>query len=96
MENNAKFISDFKAALLDDGFICESNIESICNLILNNLLGGLTPTFTAKNLTYQMIINSSIKFVESKDCKGEINEFITRIQKVDSASVKTLNDNFFC
>ena len=96
IDSNAKFISEFKNALLDsDNFICEGNIESICNFISNSLQDGLTPTFTAKNLTYQMIVNSSIKFVDSKGCKNEIVNFITRIQKVDGDSVKTLNDNFF-
>ena len=96
IDSNPKFITDFKTALLDgDNFISENNIDSICNLISNSLQDGLTPTFTAKNLTYQMIVNSSISFVESKDCKVEITEFISRIQKVDGASVKTFNDNFF-
>ena len=96
IDNNAKFISEFKTSLLDsDNFISEANIESICSLILSSLQDGLTPTFTAKNLTYQMIENSSIKFVESKDCKEEIINFISRIQKVDGNAVKTFNDKFF-
>lgn len=96
IEKNPKFISEFKASLLDsNGFICENNIEKVCNLILNNLQGGLTPTFTAKNLTIKMIENSSIKFVETKYCKDEITNFITRIQKVDGKAVKTFNEKFF-
>ena len=96
IENNAKFINDFKTTLLDsDNFISEGNINTICNLILNNIEEGLTPTFTAKNLTYKMIENSSIKFVESKGCKDEIINFINRIQKVDGNAVKSVSNNFF-
>ncbi len=96
IKENPNFISEFKTTLLDgDNFVCESNIEKVCNLILNNLQGGLTPTFTAKNLTIKMIENSSIKFVETKYCKEEIINFISRIQKVDGNAVKTFNDNFF-
>ena len=95
IDNNPKFVSDFKTALLDgNNFISESNIEKICDLISNNLTDGLTPTFTAKNLTFKMIERSSIKFVETKDCKEEIIGFISRIQKVDGNAVKTLNDKF--
>ncbi len=96
MDKNPKFISNFKTALLDeDLFIQENNIESICNLITSSLQDGLTPTFTAKNLTYKMIENSSIKFIETKNCKEEIVNFISRIQKVDGKAVKTFNDKFF-
>ena len=96
IKENPTFINEFTNSLKDsNGFICESNIESICNLISSSLQDGLTPTFTAKNLTLQMIKNSSIKFIESKDCKQKIINFITRIQKVDGNAVKTFSDKFF-
>ena len=78
-----------------ESYLLGKDESEICNLINSRLESGLSPSFNVNNLTQNSIKNSSINFVAVKDCKEEVEEFITKIQAVSQGAVNTLVNDFY-
>lgn len=78
-----------------ENYLLQKEKTAICAAISGCLESGLTPSFNQNNLTETSIKNSSIKFVDSKDCYSTVNEFITKIQSVSQGAVNALKPEFY-
>ena len=96
LENNINAVKNLISNLDDvESYLLQKDKSSICTTISGCLESGLTPSFNQNNLSETSIKNSSIKFVPSKDCYEEVDEFITKIQSVSQGAVNTLEPEFY-
>lgn len=72
-----------------------TSAEEIVSAVQSHLSDGLSPTFSAKNLSKQVIKNCSVNFVPATDCKQDIIEFIAKLNGVSDTSFGTPSDEFF-
>lgn len=72
-----------------------TSAEEIVSAVQAHLSDGLSPTFSAKNLSKQVIRNCSVNFVPATDCKQDIIEFIAKLNGVSDTSFGTPSDEFF-
>ena len=56
---------------------------------------GLSPSFTAENLTSAVIANSSVHFTAATEAKGAVNAFLTALITVNSDSATAVSEGFF-
>lgn len=54
-----------------------------------------TPSFSAAQLSKEVIYNCAIYFMRSVDCKAEVIAFIDDLIAVDASSAKKVSDDFF-
>ncbi len=95
ISNNLNFVKEFVLALKGvNDFLVQENIEKVCSLIASNLPSDTNATFTKNNLTVDIIKNSSIKFISSKNCKQQVVDFVSRLNATTSDG-KNLLENFF-
>lgn len=98
IESSPEFISKFTAAMSDNStwILSETtSAESIISAISKHLTSGLSPTFTAANLTKSVIKNCAIKFTAASDCKEEVTSFIAKLISVEPTSAATPSNDFF-
>lgn len=69
--------------------------EEVVNTIKSHLNEGMAPTFTAENLTAEVVANCAVRFEKASECKEEVNLFINKLIEISPASAKTLSDNFY-
>lgn len=72
-----------------------TSAEEIVSAVQAHLSDGLSPTFSAKNLSKQVIVNCSVNFVPATDCKQDIIEFIAKLNGVSDTSFGTPSNDFF-
>lgn len=90
----ATFVSALKesaAWLLSE----EASAEAIVSAVQAHLTAGMTPTFTAKNLTKEVIENCSVKCVAAQQCREEVKDFIKKLNAVSVSSFGEPADGFF-
>ena len=68
---------------------------SIASLLQGKYPSGMTPSFTANNLTSEVIKNCSVRFTKSADCKEEVNAFLQKLVAVDSSFTTTVAESFY-
>ncbi len=98
IENEPEFISRFITAVSESGeWLLSENTsaERVVNAVQKHLTDGLNPSFTAKNLSKDVIKNCAVKFVDSKDCKNEVNAFLNELIAVNPSSASAVSDGFF-
>ena len=96
LENNLTAVKNLISKIKGvESYLLEKDVSEICSVVNSRLESGLSPSFNVNNLTKNSIINSSINFVSSKDCKGEVDEFISKIQAVSKGAVNTLFADFY-
>lgn len=69
--------------------------ETVLSLLDGKRTEGLTPSFNAKNLTSEVIQNSSVRFTASSECKTQVNEFLAKLIAVNENAAKTVSDSFY-
>ena len=79
------------AWLLDEKTLPESIAEVVCE----HLSDGMSPTFTAKNLSKQIIRNCSVKFTDAWDCKEDVISFMDKLNGVGGVDFGSPSDGFF-
>lgn len=72
-----------------------TGIPQILRLLDEERESGLTPSFSAANLTKQVIARCSVKFTASKDCKEKVVSFLDRLMAVKADSAAAPADAFF-
>lgn len=77
--------------LLDES----TSAQTITNAVRAHLTEGLTPTFTANNLTKQVIKNCGVRLTSATDGKQEIKDFIQKLNSVSEQSFGEPSDIFF-
>ena len=98
IENEPEFISRFITAVSESGeWLLSENTsaERVVNAVQKHLTDGLNPSFTAKNLSKDVIKNCAVKFVDSKDCKNEVNAFLNELIAVNPSFASAVSDGFF-
>ncbi len=92
------FVGDFLNAVAENKqWLLSENTsaETIVSAVQSHLTDGMSPTFTAANLTKQVIKNCGINLTYSYDDKNEINSFIEKFNSVSETSFGTAADGFF-
>lgn len=79
------------AWLLDDG----TSAESVVSAVRDHLSAGMSPTFSAKNLSKTVIKNCSVNFVDAWDCKEDVKSFMQKFNAVSETPFGTPDDGFF-
>ncbi len=69
--------------------------EQILSLLADKRTAGLTPSFDAKNLTSEVIVNCSVRFTAAQDCKQAVNSFLAKLIAVNPASAAAVSEAFF-
>ncbi len=100
IENNSKFIADFKSALLSSAdWILNEKVtsETILQAIKKHYADpeNTAPAFNAKNLTKSVIKNCAVKFVDVSDCSSEIKEFLKQLKAAGDETAAEVSDSFF-
>lgn len=96
IEEHTDFIGKFTAALTENSsWLLTESPENIVSVIESHLTEGMAPTFTAENLTPDVIKNCAINFVGSADCKDEVNAFISKLISVNSSAAASVDDSFY-
>lgn len=93
---NSDFIAAFINALkANESWLASDSTEAqtIIDAIAEHL-DGASPTFTANNLTKEVIANCAIRFENAADCKDEVNEFLASLSAV-SGTDYTVSDGFY-
>ena len=92
------FVGDFLEAvaenkqwILNDG----TSIQTLTDAVQSHLTDGMSPTFSAANLTKDVISNCSINLTYAYNDKQEINDFIEKVNSVSEVSFGTAADGFF-
>ncbi|MDE7265077.1 MAG: hypothetical protein K2N52_02245 [Clostridia bacterium] len=95
---NTSFIGDFLDAVAEnkDWLLSENtSAETIVSAVRAHLTDGMSPKFTAANLTKEVISNCGINLTYSYDNKDEINAFMQEFNSVSGTSFGTASDSFF-
>lgn len=69
--------------------------DVIVNAVTSHLTEGMSPTFTANNLSKSVIEHCGINLTYSYDDKNEIISFMEEFNSVSDASFETPSDSFF-
>ena len=91
-------LEEFITALDKNGeWLLDENTspETVSNAVKSHLSQGMSPTFTAKNLTKTVIKNCSVAYVSADSCKAEITSFIQKLNGVSPSSFGEPSDDFF-
>ena len=56
---------------------------------------GMTASFSANNLTKEVIANCSVRFTPSSECKERVNAFLEELIAVNESAAKAVSDDFF-
>lgn len=97
IESNIGFVEKFMSALSENAeWLLNENTsaEEIVSAV-ESKLNGMTPTFTAANLSKEVILNCAVKFVKSSDCKEEVNGFLQKVIKINPSAASAVSDSFY-
>lgn len=72
-----------------------TEISTIVGAVSAHLTEGLTPSFSAANLTKEVIKNCGVRFENAWECKAQVNAFLQELMGVSENAAKAVSDNFF-
>ena len=76
-------------------YLASAKADTVVSLLGGKRTEGLTPSFTAENLTAEVIANCSVSFVKSADCKAEVNAFLEKLMTVKADAASAVSDEFY-
>lgn len=97
LENNAEWLGDFLGKIDENTeWLKTTERTVICEAVKAHLSEGLTPTFTAENLTDSAIKNSGV-WLQRMDATaaGEVALFLRRLTDIDAAKAAVPNQAFY-
>ncbi|MCD8372909.1 MAG: hypothetical protein LUD27_06390 [Clostridia bacterium] len=97
IQSNPDFITALTSAIetAADWLTLETtSMDTVVSAISGHLTEGLSPTFTAANLSAAVIQNCAIYFTSAADGKAEITSFLSKYSAV-SGTTYTVSDSFF-
>lgn len=96
ISKNPEFINGFISDLEENGeWLKSAELSTVLQAINTHLQEGLSPSFTEKNLSAEVIIGCNVYFASAKEEKMNINGFIAALRTVNENAVKPLLDKFF-
>ena len=95
VKTNGKWLKDFlKTVRGGADWLKTTESETVYEAYRACLLEGLSPAFTAQTLHAKTIENANVYFTLAKDSKGEVKDFLERLQEVGAGKF-TIADTFF-
>lgn len=92
----AEYLSEFLSEVESNyTWVTTAEASTVVDAVTAHLTEGMTPTFTAANLSTQVIENCNVKFTYTKDCKDGTLDIIEKFISINSNSAKTVSDEFF-
>ena len=82
IEENGQFIADFMQAVAENaGWLLADTTEAaeVVQAVADHLPDGATPSFTAENLTKEVIENCAVRFDGAASCKERVNTFLAEL-----------------
>ena len=82
IEENGQFIADFIQAVAENaGWLLADTTEAaeVVQAVADHLPDGATPSFTAENLTKEVIENCAVRFDGAASCKERVNTFLAEL-----------------
>ena len=82
IEENGQFVADFIQAVAENaGWLLADTTEAaeVVQAVADHLPDGATPSFTAENLTKEVIENCAVRFDGAASCKERVNTFLAEL-----------------
>ena len=76
-------------------FLENATVDEILRLLDEEREDGVTPSFSDKNLTKEVVSRCSVRFTASKDCKAKVVSFLEKLIAVNPNSTAQPADEFF-
>lgn len=98
LATGSSFVNNFVSALAKNAeWLADetTSIDTIVNAVQSHLTDGMSPTFSSKNLTKQVISNCGLNFVSASDDKEEIISFMQKLNSVSETPFGMPSENFF-
>ena len=79
---NGKFIADFTQAVAENAewlLADTTQASDVMQAVADHLPDGATPSFTAENLTKEVIANCAVRFDAAASCKERVNTFLAEL-----------------
>ena len=91
----ARVESFIESITANQAWLETTEVETVLNAINSHLKEGVTPSFSAANLSAQAIAGCNVRFESATTAKTEINGLITSLMNLDANAVKSFSDGFF-
>ena len=96
IESNSVWVKSFVDKLKEnEEWLKTASLENVLSAINTRLETGLTPAFTDKNLSKNVIERCGVRYAGGSSSKEEIVALIENLKRIDENSVKSLSDKFF-
>lgn len=76
-------------------YLANAEPATLIGLLDGKRTEGLAPSFTAANLTQQVVAHCSVRFTASASCKDTVNAFLAKLQAVNETAASTVSDEFY-
>lgn len=76
-------------------FLASAEPETLIQLLSDKRTAGLAPSFTAANLTAEVVSHCSVWFTPSATCKDTVNSFLAKLKTVNDGAANTVSDAFY-
>ena len=96
IENKKAWVDGFiRSVTVNEDWLKEATVDIVLTAINSHLEEGVTPSFSAANLSTQAIAGCNVRFQAASEAKAEVNGLITSLMNLDANAVKSLADGFF-
>lgn len=96
LQSHREWVSDFTEAMPEAAtWLATAETDVVVSAVSSRLTEGLAPTFSAKNLSAEVISRCGISYSPAGECKGEITSFLSYLAEISPAAVGTVSDEFF-
>ena len=82
---NGKFIADFTQAVAENAewlLADTTQASDVMQAVADHLPDGATPSFTADNLSKEVIANCAVRFDAAASCKERVNTFLAELSEL--------------
>ncbi len=96
LESNKEAVDTFITYLEgSDEYLASVAPATVLSLLDDVRTDGLKPSFSAENLTSEVIANCSVSYVPSMTCKAEVVSFLQKLRDVSADATALPEDAFF-
>lgn len=76
-------------------YLAGSSSARVAELLDGARTEGLKPSFTAENLTSEVIAHCSVRFTAGAACREDVNAFLAKLVSVNAQSASAVSDAFY-
>ncbi len=95
LADDKEFVNNLLDALGSSATWVKTHAADAVTAIGSHLAEGVTPSFSADNLTETVIANCNIRVVKAADAKQSVIDYVAKIKEINAQSVGELKDGFF-